>query len=165
MYKIYNTQKKFVSGQQQQDDQTHLGQGKKLGSQGKEEEEEEEAHSSTFLLVCNKDPIVNLTSSVKAFRVKCLLWSFCCFFCTCMQMALCVCVWERERWRTSPQLSWSSNCHSNLVAISSDGFVLQLPVPYNKRTSYSRTSQNEDLMNKLNSLPPNLCMSWNSQVL
>jgi hypothetical protein len=92
MYKIYNTQKKFVSGQQQQDDQTHLGQGKKLGSQGKEEEEEEEAHSSTFLLVCNKDPIVNLTSSVKAFRVKCLLWSFCCFFCTCMQMALCVCV-------------------------------------------------------------------------
>ncbi len=75
-----------------------------------------------------------------------------------MQMALCVCVCvcvrerEREREDTTPVVM-ELKLHSNLVAIS-DGFVLQLPVPYNKRTTYSTTSSHieEDFMNKLN--PP-----------
>jgi hypothetical protein len=57
---------------------------------------------------------------------------------------------EREREDTTPVVM-ELKLHSNLVAIS-DGFVLQLPVPYNKRTTYSRTSQNEDLMKKLKPL-------------
>jgi hypothetical protein len=68
---------------------------------------------------------------------------------------------EREREDTTPVVM-ELKLHSNLVAIS-DGFVLQLPVPYNKRTTYSRTSShNEDFMNKLNPAPPMHTMKFSS---